>query len=253
MPADKQLLMFRADWDIATKFGSYWVGAAKSVLYDKGMLVTDLSAGLATKDELVRALNEVDPCTFWAMGHGIETQFAGQDNYVILEKGVDESLMIGRVVHLTSCLTGAETGLLESLFKAGAKACFGYSVELIVGVETDNFPMTPNNEATKSLMKPDVAIELALADGKTAKEAFDKSDEVADSEIEYWRDSGHPDSDLLIFCHLHNKNGKALYGEGDTIIRDRGEVNWNAAQVIISALTLAVSVATIVVMKPGGA
>jgi len=219
MPVEKQMLMFRSDWDDATSFGSYWIGKAQADLIDKGMIVTDLSGALANKDDLLLALANVDPMNFWGMGHGNETQFAGQDNYIILQKGVDEALMIGRIVHLTSCLTGAENGLLQSLADAGALACFGYKVEFIVGVETSNFPDVPSNDATKSLMKPDIIIELILASGLSCADTLIASDFVSNSEIEYWRTSGHPDADLLIFCLIHNRDGKTFYGEPHTISR----------------------------------
>jgi hypothetical protein len=213
------MIEMKPDWDEATSYGSYWLKKAEMTLSDKGMSIYNLAGDLANKDALVSALSVYDPLNFWGMGHGNETQFAGQNNYVVLEKGVDENLMAGRIVHLTSCLTGVEDGLLESFYKAGALACFGYKVEFIVGVETENFPAVPSNDATKSLMKPDVAIELALADGKSCAETLEFSDSVSDIEIEYWRISGHPDSDLLIFSLIHNRDGKAFYGEPQALSR----------------------------------
>jgi hypothetical protein len=219
MPVEKQMVMCRADWDTATSYGSYWVGKAKISLADKRIVVTDLYGDLANKDDLLVALANVDPMSFWGMGHGNETQFAGQNNAVLLEKGVDEELMLGRIVHLTACLTGKEDGLLYSFARAGAIACFGYKVEFIVGVETPNFPETPDNDATKSLMKPDVVIEYALADGKTCAEALEVSDIASEIEIESWRQSGHPDSDLLIFSLISNRDGKVLYGMPEAVSR----------------------------------
>jgi hypothetical protein len=209
--------MFRPDWDEATSYGSYWIGKAQVELIDKGLTITDLAGDLANKNDLLMALANVDPLNFWGMGHGSETQFAGQDNYIVLEKGADENLMVGRIVHLTSCLTGVEDGLLDSIYKAGALACFGYKVEFIVGVETQNFPAVPSNDATKSLMKPDVVIETVLADGMSCSEALFLSDFVSNLEIEYWRVSGHPDTDLLIYCLIHNRDGKAFYGEPQAV------------------------------------
>jgi hypothetical protein len=248
MPVAKQLLMVRADWDTATQYGSYWLGQAKSMLLDLGMLVTDLAGILDDKTDVVNAINEVDPSVFWGMGHGLETQFAGQDNYLLLEKGVDESLMVGRVVHLTSCLTGAEGGLLQSFAKAGAITCFGYNVELILGVETNNFPDSPDNDATKSLMKPDTDFEIALAKGMTAKEAYDDSNNVADAEMEYWRTSGHPDADLLIYCHIHNKSGKILYGEGGTITGAEAPPVSNIAVASLLASAFGLSLAVVQIL-----
>jgi len=212
MPVERVMVSTRPNFDTATWYASYWVGITLRFLEEMGMRITDLSGDLANKEELVKAIEENDPIAYWGVGHGSETQFAGQDAYVMLEKGVDERLFVGRIVHLTACLTGAEDGLLESIANAGAVATIGYKVELIVGVMTDNFAERPDNAATESLMKPDCAIEMSLAEGKTVVEALDVADSVAEDEIEYWRASGHPDADLVIWALINNRDGLVLYG-----------------------------------------
>jgi len=212
MPNERTLVCTRPNFDTATQYASYWVGITLRILEELGLRITDLSGDLAIKDKLVEALLNHDPIAYWGVGHGNETQFAGQDALIMLEKDVDECLFIERIVHLTSCLTGADGGLLESIANAGALATVGYSVDLIVGVATGNFPDEPSNEATRSLLAPDLAIELTLADGKTVVDALLSSDDVANVEIENWRKSGHPDADLMIWAHINNRDNKVLYG-----------------------------------------
>jgi len=212
MPTERTMVCTRPNFDTATQYASYWVGITLRVLEESGLRITDLSGDLAIKDKLVEALLNYDPIAYWGVGHGNETQFAGQDGYIMLEKEVDECLFIERIVHLTSCLTGVDNGLLESIANAGALATIGYSVDLIVGVATGNFPDEPINEATKSLLAPDITIEIALADGMTVVDALLSSDEVANVEIERWRKSGHPDADIMIWAHINNRDNKVLYG-----------------------------------------
>ena len=212
MPVERTMVCTRPDFDPATLYTSYCVGRTLRVLQELGLRITDLLGELAIKGKLVEALENHDPIAFWGVGHGSPTQFAGQDAYVLLEKGVDEPLFVGRIIHLTSCLTGSIGGLLESMADGGALAAFGYSVDLIVGVETGNFADTPSNKATESLLAPDCAVEAVLALGKTIADAVVESDNLSNVEIENWRKSGHPDTDLLIWAHINNRDGKVLYG-----------------------------------------
>jgi len=212
MPIERTMVCTRPDFDPATIYAAYWVGRTLRKLEEFGLRITDLLGEFATKEKLVEALENYDPIAYWGVGHGNATQFAGQDAFIMLEKEVDESLFIGRIVHLTSCLTGLSGGLLESIAGEGAIAAFGYSVELIVGVETGNFPNIPSNKATESLLAPDCAVETMLSLGKTIAEAVMESDNLSNVEIENWRKSGHPDADLLIWAHINNRDGKVLYG-----------------------------------------
>lgn len=223
MPAERTMVCTRPDFDTATLYASYWAGKTLTLLQEAGIIVTDLLGDLANKDSLVEALNNYDPIAYWGVGHGNETQFAGQDAIVMLEKEYDELLFVERIVHLTSCLTGASGGLLESIANAGALATIGYSVELIVGLATENFPDTPENNATKSLLAPDCQIELSLAQGKAVIDALLDSDNVANAEIEFWRTSEHPDADLLIWAHISNRDNKVLYGLGQAEYRTLAE------------------------------
>lgn len=213
MPVERTVICTRPDFDVATLYASYWVGITLRVLEEMGMRVTDLPGNLANKDELLIALERDDPIAYWGVGHGNETQFAGQDAVVMLEKGVDENLFVERIIHLTSCLTGAEGGLLGSIAEAGALATIGYSVELVVGIDTANFPVDdPSNKATQSLLEPDCLIEVSLAGGKTVADAFVESDAKSDEWIEYWRVSGHPDADILMWALINNRDNKVLDG-----------------------------------------
>lgn len=220
MPIERVLVATRPDFDVATLYASYWVGVTLRLLEERGLRVTDLLGDLATLDNLTMALNTFDPITFWGEGHGNETKFAGQNAIIMVEKGVNESLFVGRIVHLTSCLTGALGGLLESIVNAGAVASIGYSVDFIVGIDTPNFPVgDPTNKATQSFLEPDCQIEISLADGKTIAEAIMDSDTKSGGWIEYWRKSGNPDTDILIMSLISNRDYKAVYGVPGVVSR----------------------------------
>lgn len=213
MPNERVMVCTRPDSDIATLYASYWVGVTLRLLEERGLRVTDLLGDLANLEKLVEAFDTFDPITFWGIGHGSETQFAGQNAIIMLEKGVNEYLLTERIVHLTSCLTGVAGGLLDSIVNTGAVAGIGYSVEFIVGIDTPDFPAgDPSNKAAQSLLEPDCQIEISLAEGKNIIGAFLDSDKKSNDWIEYWRKSGHPDADIIIISVINNRDSKELYG-----------------------------------------
>jgi hypothetical protein len=94
-------------------------------------------------------------------GHGFPTRFTGQERVSIFETtGYDPAEVAGRIIHLLACETAATLG--TDLVSNGCVAFFGYD-EVFV------FPDT----APELFLDCDATIDLQLADGKTAQEAYD--------------------------------------------------------------------------------
>jgi len=206
------MLTTEPDWDEATQYGSYWVKAFVEEIRNLGKDVVELVGDEVTYDNFVDYLQSYNPSAFWGMGHGSENLFTGQNGDILLQKGVNEDLMTGRVVHLLACLCGAEGGLAESLANAGAVCVFAYSRDFILGIESENISPEPDNEVTQSLLEPDGVIELILALGLSAVEAYKGSINRSDYWIDYWLSSGHPDADLIVYSLINNRDALMLYG-----------------------------------------
>lgn len=208
MPVPGTLLILQPDFDLATKFCSYWMNRALEFINEKQIRTTILRGDNANPTEFVSHI-EKDPASFWGAGHGNEVAYTGQNLEILLRKDVNEELMAGRVCHLLSCRTGVEEGLLESIAEKGAIACVGYAVDFIIGLAVEPYA---ESKITQSLCEPDSEIEKAFADGGSCVEAMEMSDNKSESWIEYWRGSGHPDTDLIIFSIISNRDAKRVYG-----------------------------------------
>jgi len=200
------------NWDEATEYGSYWVKVFVDELRQMGKDVVELEGDLCVYENFISYLETYDPIAFWGMGHGSESLFTGQNGDVLLQKGVNEDVMAGRVVHLLACLCGAEGGLAESIADAGALCVFAYSRDFILGIESENVSSEPDNEVTQSLLEPDGVIELILALGLSAVEAYEGSINRSNYWINYWLSSGHPDADLIVYSLINNRDALMLYG-----------------------------------------
>lgn len=203
------VLVAVSNFDLATRMGGFWMDRTIEKIKAAQVKVIELRGDSVRLEPLTHSLSVYNPSECWMLGHGTETKFTGQDREVILEKGINEKLMERRVCHLFSCLTGTPGGLAESIAEAGALVCIGYASEFIIGLAMEPYP---ESKITQSLCEPDGEIELSLADGKNCVEAFEASDEKTEWWLEWWRGSGYPDADLVIWSLLSNQNAKMLYG-----------------------------------------
>jgi len=208
MPISGTLLVIQPDFDVATRFCSYWMERTIEHITEKRIRADVLKGGNANLEEFVSSIQK-DPAALWGAGHGNEEAYSGQNLVVLLRKGVNEELMVGRVCHLLSCRTGAGGGLLESVAEKGAVACIGYAVDFIIGLAVEPYA---ESKMTQSLCEPDCEIEKVFADGGTCIEALEASDNKSERWVEYWRGSGHPDADLVIFSIISNRDAKRVYG-----------------------------------------
>jgi hypothetical protein len=93
-------------------------------------------------------------------GHGFPTRFTGQGRLSIFELGLyDAAEVRGKVVHLLACQTADQLGL--DIVAKGCDAFFGYDVDFL-------FPL----DKPGVFLDCDAAIDLRLADGLSAEEAY---------------------------------------------------------------------------------
>jgi len=224
----------RPEFDMPTKMASYWIGKMLEYLHRKGVMVNDLADGRANYKELLATLDREDPAIFWGMGHGSEDVFTGQDHEILFQVGVNLDLLEGRIVHLTSCLTGVK--LAPAMVKAGVVAVFAYTYDLIIGLEVEPFP---ESKITQSLMEPDTEIEKAMADGLSTAQAYEASEHKTEEWLDYWVNSGDPNTDVIMLSIISNRNARILLG-----VNTRGVLEAPPISILGVATTLVVAFVT---------
>lgn len=205
-------LILRPDSDEPTIIGSYYLEKAKLLIEEAGIQVLDLNSEAVNLQKVVEIINDFKPVSVYANGHGEKDIFFGQNMEVLIEKGKNDNIFQGMVVHLLACQTGKDNGLLESLVENGAVAAIGYNTDFVIGFSSRYMSDDLTNEASQSLVKPDVQIEYSLAHGASIAEAIIDSDKVSDEEINRWMRSGHEDRDFIIWALINNRDSKVVYG-----------------------------------------
>ena len=131
-------------------------------------LLTDAHANKAEADA---ACAQAGVAYITGVGHGASDSFPdpqvnGTPIWSITINGYDPNLIKGKIIHLVSCDTAESLGrALADPNGGGAAAFFGYSGGF-------TWPTGPDQSYANIIFDCDAAIDLALAAGKTAGEAF---------------------------------------------------------------------------------
>lgn len=115
----------------------------------------------ATRADIKPAVDAVPVDFITGSGHGFPERFTGQNrDPVFAVGGYAPSEVAGTIIHLLSCETAQQLGV--DVVANGCRAFFGYDAVFV-------FP----DQAGRFFLESDAQIDLALAQGKTAEEAYD--------------------------------------------------------------------------------
>jgi len=179
-------------------------------------VITRLDGGAANPSGIDSAINSVDPIFFFGLGHGNETTWTCECMNIYMTSCSDRARkMSGRVVHLNSCLTGANLG--RDLVSKGALAYFGSVEEFWLAIMDS--PCTTRR--VKAVFLCEYQVEASLMDGKTTGEA--QRDRLAryDEEIRYWTEGdgkNDPYASVIVRILQIDKSIAVMYGRSDVKI-----------------------------------
>ena len=183
--------------------------------------------------DAINAINTHQPDVVWHAGHGQKciTTLENEDIWMTHksssygECNEDRYLEYApnRFFSMLSCLAGSELG--PRLVASGATAFMGYKTSFWF-VACDYEPCTCGSglddpdeiRAVKSPMQCDLEWLCALAEGKTVKEAYERSQAKFQSEIEYWENSTHPIAATVLQCLHSDKEAQVVLGDMDAKI-----------------------------------
>lgn len=109
---------------------------------------------------------------------------------MLVEKGVNEELLKSKVVYSLTCKSARELG--GECVKKGADCFIGYADDFAAWLETSRMATPLRDQTAKAFFEPASAIPIELIKGKTAKEAYIKSQKMFDQEISYYSSTAAP-------------------------------------------------------------
>ena len=102
MPTNSAVFL-RPDYELVTRYGAAWQTPIISASGGSGLSVTDLYGPNATRANFEQTIATNDPILVNIMGHGSYDLIACQNNEILLQSGVNDDILAGRVVYNLSC------------------------------------------------------------------------------------------------------------------------------------------------------
>jgi len=140
-------------------------------LRNNGFALTLLEGSMASRAYVAKALKQGHIELFTGSGHGQRDKFMGQYYESILEVGsYTPEEVRGKIVHLLACRSAFELG--EDVVRNGCKAFFGYDIDFAYHPEYEDIFLDCDSE-----------IDIALAQGNTARQAYQRALKLYDRYI----------------------------------------------------------------------
>jgi len=163
------LLATRPNDDLTTRFISAWADSVISFAEKQGSRVFDLAGEKASKNYFESMIEKHDPDLIFLNGHGSEKLVTGQNQEVIIESGVNDSLLKGKITYALSCKSAKTLGI-ESV-KNGATAYIGYKDDFIFQYSKDKISKPKTDKTAALFLEPSNQIAISLLKGHKAADA----------------------------------------------------------------------------------
>jgi len=145
----------------------------------RGFTLEKLQGPLARRFYIAPAAARVEVDYITGVGHGLYDTFTGHQGDVVFRVGEFQKAEVSRkIVHLLSCQTARELG--PDFVREGCAAFFGYD---------ENF--TFHFDFAEIFFECDAEIDLAFAEGLTAKQVVARVKRLFERHIADLRDAGH--------------------------------------------------------------
>lgn len=175
---------------------------------------TDFKREEANKENVENYLKKRNPSLVIFNGHGAADVILGHKDLPVIMINDNEDLLKDKIVYARACYAAASLG--NSIVKKGGKCFLGYSQPFAWVHSADR----TCNPATDRLAFPfkeiSNSIPLALLDGRTAKEAHDKTKKLGLKLIrKYSLSESDETSKEIRFWLFWDINYQELLGDGD--------------------------------------
>ncbi len=109
-------------------------------------------------------------------GHGNDSEITGHDYETLVKIGENEYLLAGRITYARSCSAAKVLG--ENVAENNSTTFIGYNRSYILGRNPLKVASPLDDEVAKLFLEPSNLIPISIIKGRTAEEAYNKSQEA---------------------------------------------------------------------------
>jgi len=203
----KRILIGRSDYDDQTSYIYAFAGEVIKNLPSSAKL--DLKKEKFTKSNTAQMITRFNPKFLFFNGHGAPDRIFGHNGEEIIVLGENDNLLDNKIVYSVACDSAAELGK-----KAKSKAYIGYDGSFAIVVDSTESCTPLKSKFIKAFLDPSNEIPKAIISGKTAKEAYTRSQQAFDRSISFFESSAAPiNSEHVLPWLVWNKAVQVLYGD----------------------------------------
>lgn len=208
---NKTLLVTRPDYELTTHYLYFWSENIISSAREQKLDFIDLKKTAANKKEFIYNLLKLNPALVIINGHGNKDLVTGQNSEILIRKDVNEEVLKGKIVYAISCQSGKLLG--PACIKKGTKTYLGYDEDFIFLCDENS--SNPLNDKTAALyLAPAYQLAISLVNGKSAKEAYNASQNKFSQNIKSIVTSGSKDDNKNLLPYLlWDKTHQKLLGD----------------------------------------
>jgi hypothetical protein len=208
------MLITLPDSDITIKYASTWSEKIIKTAEKNGINPIPIRDKNVTRTHVEKDIKSKNPRFLVFNGHGSDDSIFGQNDETLIKVGKNEKLLKSRIVHSFTCNSAKELGR-----KCGAEAFIGYDNYFIFFMDKFSLNHPLEDKLAGPVMECAIEVPLQIVKGKTAGEAYAKSQEMYEKWInEYTISSSHYTTEelqLILPCLYWNKSCQKLHGNPD--------------------------------------
>ncbi len=210
------MVITRPHYDDTTAYLHAWSSKVIEAAEKNNFKIIDLDIGKANRENLESVLEKKNPIFVSLNGHGSRDSVFGQDHKFIVQSGINEKFLANTITYALSC--DSASGLGRAAVDSGAKAYIGYT-EPFGFVFDENYTTKPLHDTmAKPFFEASNKVSIELLKGKSVQESVEKSQEVFQKWIDFYRHSKELEAPSILTWLIWDKMIQELIGDKEAKI-----------------------------------
>ena len=202
----KKILVGRSDYDDQTSYIYAFAGEVLKSLPSEIKL--DLKKERFTKENTSKMIARFSPKFLFFNGHGAPDRIFGHKDEEVIILGENDDLLSNRIIYSVACDSAAELGK-----NAKSKAYIGYEGSFAIVIDASESCTPLKSKFIRAFLEPSNEVPKAIISGKTAGDAYSKSQEAFDKSISFFESTTAPiNSEHVLPWLVWDKTVQVLHG-----------------------------------------
>lgn len=198
----------------------YLAISSKSIIQEankRGIKVKELKDKSANRNDFETFIKSLDYKMVIFNGHGSEDTISGYKDTPIVQAGVNDSLLKGRITYARSCWAGCVLG--EECMKNDKEGCFiGYKLPFMFYID-NRWRSNPHKDNVAPLfLEPSNLVPISLIKGNTTLYAYENSKKHVLKTIKKVLKEGTEEAFLFAEKLWNNYTGQVIIGNGSATL-----------------------------------